>query len=110
MHINFVCQPKVTSYQVAKAKKQGERWGIFKTSQKKKTNVELICLCDSSMSVIFMKNLDPQIYTLKPPNSVCVLLLSLLLLFIISLLSFGAKEIENKNRIRNYQVVIELHK
>ena len=58
-----------------------------------------------------MKNLDPQTYTLKPPNSVCVLLLSLLLLlFIISLLSFGAKEIENKNRIRNYQVVIELHK
>ena len=57
-----------------------------------------------------MKNLDPQIYTLKP-NSVCVLSLSLLLLlFIISLLSFGAKEIENKNRIRNYQVVIELHK
>ena len=55
-----------------------------------------------------MKNLDPQIYTLKPPNSVCVLSLSLLLLlFIISLLSFGAKEIENKNRIRNYQVVIE---
>ena len=79
--------------------------------KKKKTNVELICLCDSSMSVIFIKNLDPQIYTLKPPNSVCVLLLSLLLLlFIISLLSFGAKEIENKNRIRNYQVVIELHK
>lgn len=63
------------------------------------------------MSVIFIKNLDPQIYTLKPPYSVCVLLLSLLLLlFIISLLSFGAKEIENKNRIRNYQVVIELHK
>lgn len=63
------------------------------------------------MSVIFIKNLDPQIYTLKPPNSVCVLSLSLLLLlFIISLLSFGAKEIENKNRIRNYQVVIELHK
>ena len=62
--------------------------------------------------MIFIKNLDPQIYTLKPPNSVCVLLLSLLLLllFIISLLSFGAKEIENKNRIRNYQVVIELHK
>ena len=58
-----------------------------------------------------MKNLDPQIYTLKPPNSVCVLSLSLLLLlFIISLLSFGAKEIENKNRIRNYQVVIEFHK
>lgn len=57
-----------------------------------------------------MKNLDPQIYTLKPSNSVCVLSLSLLLLFIISLLSFGAKEIENKNRIRNYQVVIELHK
>ena len=56
-----------------------------------------------------MKNLDPQIYTLKPSNSVCVLSLSLLL-FIISLLSFGAKEIENKNRIRNYQVVIKLHK
>ena len=57
-----------------------------------------------------MKNSDPQIYTLKPPNSVCVSSLSLLLLFIISLLSFGAKEIKNKNRIRNYQVVIELHK
>lgn len=72
--------------------------------------MELICLCDSSMSVTFVKNLDPQIYTLKPSNSVCVLSLSLLLLFIISLVSFGAKEIENKNRIRNYQVVIKLHK